>query len=168
MKINNKLIIFNFLNVINYCSDCWLLPKKYFFYKWLWKLYIFLNIKKNFNLVLVNKDYMYYLNNKFRNKNSFTDILSFPFNFSIKNLKFNCLGDIIICPLVILENSIRININYFFYFSYLIIHGLLHILGFNHYKYLDYKFMRNFEFFFLFKIKKIYFYENLLINRNYE
>ncbi len=168
MKIYSKLLILNFINILNYCNDCFWLPKKYLFYKWLWRLYIFWNIKKKVTLVLVNKDYIYYLNNKFRNKNSFTDILSFSCEYNIKNLKLNYLGDIVICPLVILENSIKKNINYFFYFSYLIIHGLLHILGFNHYKYLDYKIMRNFELFFLFKLKKIYFNENLLVNKNYE
>ncbi len=155
-----------FLNIINYCNDCFLLPKNIFFYKWLWKLIIFFNVKKKITIVLVNKKFIRKLNKKFKNKNCATDILSFTSN--IKYFKNNFLGEIIISPLVILEKSIKININYFFYFSYLLIHGLLHILGFNHKKYSNFKIMRKLECFFLFKLKKIYFYENLLINKNYE
>ncbi len=155
-----------FLNIINCCNDCFLLPKKIFFYKWLWKLNIFFNIKKTVTLVLVNKKIIWKLNKKFRNKNFATDVLSFV--FKIKYLKFNFLGEIIISPLVILEKSIKKNINYFFYFSYLLIHSLLHILGFDHNTYSSFKIMRTLECFFLFKLKKIYFYENLLTNKNYE
>ncbi len=164
----NKFLIFNYLKIVNYCSDCFLLPKKIFFYKWLLKLYIYFNIKKRITLVLVNKNYILNLNSKFRSKYCVTDILSFPTKFSIKNFKINYLGDVVICPLVILENSLKNSINYFFYFSYLVIHGLLHILGFKHDKYLNLRFMRYIEYFFLFKLKKIYFYEHLLVNKIYE
>ncbi len=170
MIINNKLLVLNYLKIIYNCSDCFFLPQKIFFYKWLSKSYIYFNIKKKTTIVLVNKNYILYLNSKFRNKYYVTDILSFPFklNIYIKNFKNNYLGDIIICPLVVLERSLKNSINYFFYFSYLVIHGLLHILGFEHDGYLNFKIMRNLEYLFLFEVKKIYFYEHLLINKFYE
>ncbi len=150
-----------FFNIINHCNDCFFLPNKIFFYKWLWKLYIFFNIKKLITIVLVDKKVILNLNKKFRNKECVTDILTFVYKF---NIKINYLGEIIISPLVILKKSFSSNINYFFYFSYLLIHGLLHILGFNHNTYLNFKIMRKLEYFFLFSLKKIYFYENLLNN----
>ncbi len=152
-----------FFKFENYCSDCLFLPEKFYFYKWLYKLCKFFNITKNIVFIFVSKKYILYLNNKFRNKNIITDVLS----FSYMNIKSNCLGDVFICPSFILEKSFKRNINYFFYFAYLLIHSLLHILGFNHNKYYDFKIMRYTEYFFLFKLKKIYFLENLLVNKIY-
>ncbi len=152
-----------FLKFKNYCSDCLFLPKKIYFYKWLSKLCEFFNIKKYIIFIFVNKKYILYLNNKFRNKNIVTDILS----FSYTNIQNNYLGDVFICPSLILEKSFKKNINYFFYFAYLLIHSLLHLLGFNHNKFYNSKIMRYTECFFLFKLKKIYFLENLLVNKIY-
>ena len=44
---------------------------------------------KNFTILLTNNKKMKYLNNKFRNKNKITDVLSFPFwnSFQLKKNK---------------------------------------------------------------------------------
>ncbi len=161
MIINNNINCF--LKLINHCNDCFFLPNSFFFYKWLWKLYKFFNIKRYINIILVNKEYILFLNKKYKSRNYITDVLSFSYYLNFNN---NCLGEIFLCPLFILQKSFKESINYFFYFSYLLIHSFLHILGFNHNKYYDFKIMRFIECFFLFKLKKIYFLENLLVKKN--
>ena len=60
------------------------------------KKYQFLNKKVSLTLLLSNNNNIKKLNKYFRNKNTSTDILSFPFNKKIKILKKTYLGDIII------------------------------------------------------------------------
>ena len=76
------------------------------------------------------------LNKKFRNKNKPTDVLSFPFyekkhlNNKIKNEKEVYLGDIIInLGQVRCKNNKN---NFKHEFNKLWIHGLLHLLGYDH------------------------------------
>ena len=70
------------------------------------------------------------LNNKFRNKNKATNVLSFPMMHKIDG--YNLLGDIVIsCDKIIDESMIK-KIKKYEYLSYIVIHGLLHLLGYDH------------------------------------
>ena len=92
--------------------------------------------KKNFQftLLLTNKILIKKLNKKFRKKNKETDVLSFP----IKSLfNKNYRGDIAICYEIINLRSKKTNFN--IEFDKMWIHGLLHLLGYNHVKLKDYK-----------------------------
>ena len=89
------------------------------------------------------------LNKKFRKKNKTTDVLSFPFQYKHelkKILKINnevYLGDIIINL-----NKIKIkkkHKEFKFEFDRLWIHGLVHLLGFDHVKNQDYLKMSKLE-----------------------
>ena len=66
------------------------------------------------------------LNHQFRKKNKPTDILSFS------ALESGSLGEIVLCPLLIKKKSLKANLPYLHYLLYLILHGLLHLLGFEH------------------------------------
>ncbi|MFA5230428.1 MAG: rRNA maturation RNase YbeY [Candidatus Paceibacterota bacterium] len=92
-----------------------------------------------FSLVLVENQKAKILNNNFRNKNKIPDILSFPFNEQDKNKTI--LGDIIITPSEIKKNYKNIQSGY----QKLLIHGLLHLLGFDHVKNADFKKMNSLE-----------------------
>ena len=103
------------------------------------KKYKFLNKKSSFTLLLSNNKSIKKLNKKFRNKNKPTDILSFPLDSKIKKKKESYLGDIIISynfmdkpknqSLSLFKNKV---IKTF-------IHGFLHLLGFDHIRFKDYK-----------------------------
>ena len=89
-----------------------------------------------FTLLLTNKKVIKKLNKKFRKKNKETDVLSFPFKSHInKNYK----GDIAICYEII--NTRSKNTNFSMELDKIWIHGLLHLLGYNHIKLKDYKLM---------------------------
>ena len=92
--------------------------------------------KKNFQftLLLTNKTIIKRLNKKFRKKNKETDVLSFPIKSDFnKNYK----GDIAVCYEIINLRSKKTNFN--IEFDKMWIHGLLHLLGYNHVKIKDYK-----------------------------
>ncbi len=118
----------------------------YLINKLLYNLYLFFKIKKYINIILINENYILSLNKKFCNKNISTSILSFNYFYI---LKLKLIGEIVICPKVIINKSINKNINCLYYFLYIIIHGFLHLIGFNHVRFLDYKKMKFFELFFL-------------------
>ena len=105
--------------------------------------------KKNitFTIFLTNSITMKKLNKKFRNKNRYTDVLSFP-NFSIKNLKLPkekniYIGDIAVCYQIINKRSK--NSNFKLEFDKAWVHGFLHLLGFDHMKNKDYFKMNKIE-----------------------
>jgi len=125
--------------------------KKYYFIKKLKKISSILKIfkKKNitFTILLTNSSEMKKLNKKFRNKNKPTDVLSFP-NFEKKNIrlvkqKSFYIGDIAISYEII--NSRSLKNNFHSEFDKVWVHGLLHLIGFDHIKNKDYFKMHKIE-----------------------
>ncbi len=105
--------------------------------------------KKNvtFTILLTNSVRMKQLNKKFRNKNKPTDVLSFPY-FLPKNLKSIktkniYLGDIAASYQII--NLRSKNSNFLLEFDKVWIHGLLHLVGYDHIKNKDYYKMNRIE-----------------------
>ena len=102
------------------------------------KKYFYSNKNVNFTLLLSNNTNIKKLNYKFRKKNNHTDVLSFP-SFIKTDLKKELkkkeiyLGDIIISYQYIFPN----NKNFILEMTF--IHGFLHLLGFDHKKFKDFK-----------------------------
>tara|TARA_X000000950_G_scaffold28647_1_gene30877 strand:- start:1327 stop:1794 length:468 start_codon:yes stop_codon:yes gene_type:complete len=100
-------------------------------------------------LLLSNSKEIKLLNKKFRRKNKTTDVLSFPFQKKsefkkkLKKEKEIYLGDIII-NLSVIRNK-KILKSFKFEFDRLWIHGLVHLLGFDHKKEKDFLEMRKIE-----------------------
>ena len=118
-------------------------PKKYF-QKKLKKISHIIKFFKNknvtFTILLTNDENIKKLNKRFRNKNKSTDVLSFPF-FPLKNLKSTklknyYLGDIAVCYEIVEKRSEENN--FLFEFDKVWIHGLLHLVGYDHIKNKDY------------------------------
>ena len=110
---------------------CSLFPKKY----------RFPNKKVSLTLLLSNNRAIKKLNKDFRNKNKSTDILSFPLNKKIKISKRTYIGDIIISYNFIDKPKSQ-NLKIFKEkLTKTFIHGVLHLLGFDHFKNKDYKIM---------------------------
>ena len=100
-----------------------------------------------FTILLTSSLNMRKLNKKFRNRNKSTDVLSFPFlpseNLkSIKQKKFY-IGDIATSYEII--NSRSKKNNFLLEFDKTWIHGLLHLMGYNHVKNRDYFKMNKIE-----------------------
>ena len=100
------------------------------------------NISKNFYFTVhsINEDESKKINKKTFNKNFPTDVLSFPLynNIdSINNLDKNMsedMGDMFVCRNVIKKNAKIYNKDFSEELQYIIIHGLLHLIGYSHKK----------------------------------
>ena len=102
------------------------------------KKYKFLNKKVTFTLLLSNNKNIKKLNKVFRKKNKSTDILSFPLDKKTKIKKNTYLGDIIISYNYLDKPKSQDLKSFKEKVAKILIHGFLHLLGFDHKKNKDY------------------------------
>ena len=125
-------------------------PKKYFCKKLkkINKIVKFFKGKNiTFTILLTNSLNMKKLNKKFRNHNKSTDVLSFPFIKS-NNLKFSKRRNFYIGDIATSYEIINIRSkkgNFFSEFDKVWVHGLLHLVGYNHIRNKDYFKMNRIE-----------------------
>ena len=80
---------------------------------------------------LVNCEESQQLNNQYRSKDKPTNVLSFPFEVP-DGIELNLLGDLIICIEVMKQEAKEQNKALFDHWAHLVIHGCLHLVGFDH------------------------------------
>jgi len=89
--------------------------------------------KAELTLRFVDIDEMTKLNFTYRNQNNPTNVLAFeashPNNIP---LDFPLLGDVIICPAVLLNESQSLQTPLDAHWAHIVIHGVLHLLGYDH------------------------------------
>ena len=97
-------------------------------------------------LRLVDLAEMQDLNNRYRQQDKPTNVLAFPSSLpkNIK-LKFPLVGDVIICPAMLEEESKTLNKPLEEHWAHITIHGILHLLGYDHIKESDAKLMQAVE-----------------------
>jgi probable rRNA maturation factor len=84
------------------------------------------------------------LNEQFRGSTGATNVLSFPFeNESPEPLPL--IGDIVICAPVVLKEAIEQNKPLNAHWAHMIIHGVLHLLGYDHQNQTDANLMESLE-----------------------
>lgn len=75
------------------------------------------------------------LNSDFRKKDKATNVLSFPSNLpSDICLPHQFLGDVIVCPEVVATEADEQGKSFENHLAHIIIHGILHLLGYDHIK----------------------------------
>lgn len=97
---------------------------------------------------LIAADEMQLLNHKYRQQNKPTNVLSFPSEIPAEimaELELPYLGDIVICPAVIHEESREQGKETQFHWAHIVIHGVLHLLGYDHISDSDTEIMQNLE-----------------------
>ena len=80
---------------------------------------------------LVDLDESQQLNNQYRNKNKPTNVLSFPFEIP-EGVDINLLGDIIICCDIVTKEANEQQKDLMSHWAHMVIHGCLHLLGYDH------------------------------------
>lgn len=101
------------------------------------------------SVTLVEKEEIYRLNKEFRNVDRPTDVLSFPMMEYDEPADFTgplfqqsltlspetgelVLGDIVICPVIVCEQAKEYGHSELREFSFLVVHSLLHLFGYDH------------------------------------
>ncbi len=89
--------------------------------------------KINFNIIIVDNNYIQKLNKEYRSIDNPTDVISFALEDyqDIKN-KITLLGDIYISYDKVEEQALSYGHSTYRELCFLAIHGLLHLLGYNH------------------------------------
>lgn len=73
------------------------------------------------------------LNHLYRKKNQATNVLAFPATYPENiELEYPLLGDIIVCPVVLKQESQTLNKPLTAHWAHIVIHGVLHLLGYDH------------------------------------
>ena len=94
----------------------------------------FSSSKREVGLLLTTNDRMLDLNKLYRKKDAPTNVLSFPSGSqNFDEIPF-VLGDIAIGYSITLEESIKANLTFLNHMQHLLVHGCLHLLGFDHEK----------------------------------
>lgn len=104
-------------------------------------------------ILLTDKQHIHELNKQYRSQDKPTDILSFPYHPQVKagqkiiaqNKEDKNLGDIVICPEYMQEDLARWNQLFEERMKVLLIHGICHLLGYDHIKDEDYVIMHQKE-----------------------
>ncbi len=91
-----------------------------------------IDAKTDVSVVFIGTGRMRKLNKKYRHKNRVTDVLSFsPKPIFVKN---NVLGEIVICLRQVQKNAKNSNSPFKTELGFCLIHGILHLLGYEHSK----------------------------------
>lgn len=97
----------------------------------------------DFNVILVSEDKIHEINKKYRGIDRPTDVISFALedNKDIEYDNYRLLGDIYICDKKVLDQAKEYGHSVKRELSFLAVHGLLHLLGYDHMKPEDEKVM---------------------------
>lgn len=71
------------------------------------------------------------LNHQYRGKNKPTNVLSFPFEMP-EGIELDLLGDLVVCAEVVAREADEQNKPLFNHWCHMVVHGVLHLLGFDH------------------------------------
>lgn len=93
---------------------------------------------------IVDKQEIIDLNTRYRNKNVPTNVLSFP-GYIEEKFDYHVLGDIVVCATVIEEEAKQQNKELLEHWAHMVIHGILHLLGYDHQNIIDANKMENLE-----------------------
>ncbi len=86
------------------------------------------------SLLLTNDKHIQVLNKQYRSKDKPTNVLSFPIDSVDSTQEVICLGDIIVSLETITDEALQQNKDFMNHFSHMLVHGVLHLLGYDHIK----------------------------------
>ena len=87
--------------------------------------------QKDLTVRLVEESEIQQLNRDYRNKDKPTNVLSFSFE-DVPEVECEYLGDIVICMDVVRNESAQQDKAFVSHFAHMVIHGTLHLCGYDH------------------------------------
>ena len=123
-------------------SDCSDIPAQQDIQLWLNTLLCYQQLdNKEITVRIVDDAEIHQLNQQYRGKDKATNVLSFPFEMPelvlpdgvhLDESMSNFLGDIVICAQVVKQESKQQNKMIGHHWAHMLIHGTLHLLGYDH------------------------------------
>jgi probable rRNA maturation factor len=80
---------------------------------------------------IVDEAEMTALNQRYRGKSGVTNVLSFPYE-PLPGVSSGLLGDIVVCAPVVAEEAVRQGKSLDAHWAHLVMHGVLHLQGYDH------------------------------------
>jgi probable rRNA maturation factor len=96
--------------------------------KTLKKIFKSIHLKKSFEIIFIDDEYMHKLNNTYRGIDKTTDVLSFPND----DEKSKSLGDVFISLPMAKKQAETLKHSVLREIGFLAVHGYLHLVGFDH------------------------------------
>ena len=93
------------------------------------------NKEGEISIALIGPEEIRELNKNYRKKDSVTDVLSFVNKndiIEIKDRKESFIGEIVLCPEKVRENAQELKADFVKELYWALIHGVLHLLGYEH------------------------------------
>ncbi len=112
-------------------------PNIFHIHRWLTTALSPLIEKAELAIRIVDNQEIKALNKQYRKQDKSTNVLSFPFELpeQVKNsMSHPMLGDIIICHSVVIKEAKEQHKELTAHYAHMIIHGALHLLGYDHIK----------------------------------
>lgn len=132
----------NYCIVIQNTTRYQKIPSRYYFQRWV-KLALAEHCKEGeVTIRLVDETESAKLNQTYRRKTGPTNILSFPFEAPVST---SILGDLVICIPIICKEAKEQNKPLLAHWAHMVIHGVLHLLGYDHIKKKEAKIMEELE-----------------------
>jgi len=87
--------------------------------------------RQELTLRITDQAEIHALNRTYRGKDKPTNVLSFPFE-SIPGIDDDTLGDVVICKSVVESEAKEQNMPLLAHWAHIVIHGILHLCGYDH------------------------------------
>lgn len=113
------------------CSDLSNIPSEEKIFQWLTVILPQFVEQAELTIRIVDKQESQSLNNLYRHKDKPTNVLSFPFESPI-DMETPLLGDLVICKQIVEQEAQEQDKTLESHWAHMIIHGCLHLLGYDH------------------------------------
>ncbi len=113
------------------CKNIYYLPDAIDFQRWLEAVLRYYQAEVEVTVRLVDTEESHDLNLNYCGKSKPTNVLSFPF-LAPAGILESLLGDLVICPPIVEEEAKAQGKTLEAHWAHMVIHGTLHLLGFDH------------------------------------
>ncbi|MEE9397554.1 MAG: rRNA maturation RNase YbeY [Methylococcales bacterium] len=129
---------------VQYASQVMEVPSKEQFRTWLNTVLVDQNYDVEVVIRITDEQEMSQLNHRYRQRQGTTNILSFPFE-APDQVPVDLLGDLVVCAPVVEQEAMQQGKDLNAHWAHMIIHGALHLLGYDHIKDSEAEAMENME-----------------------
>ncbi len=108
------------------------IPEQQDFTRWVWQSLKNHYYRAQINIILLDTEEAKTYNQQYRGKDYATNILSFPYEDEYRSGYKILQGDLLLCPQIVEQEALEQHKTLDAHYAHLIIHGVLHLLGYDH------------------------------------